>query len=181
VLAWALFILSQDAASAARLRAELDPVLAGRAATLEDLPKLAFTRAVVEETMRLYPPVPLLSRQAVSPGRLAGRAVKPGTMILVAPWLLHRKPSLWENADAFIPDRFLPGAKRPHRHAYIPFSVGPRVCTGQHLGLAEAMICLATLVQAVEMELEPGTQVMPVARLTLRPGAALPMRIRPRA
>ncbi len=181
VLAWALFILTQDSPSLARLRAELDAVLGGRAATLEDLPKLAFTRAVIEETMRLYPPVPLLSRQAIAPGRIAGRAVKPGTMVLVAPWLLHRKPSLWENADAFVPDRFLPGAPRPHRHAYIPFSVGPRVCTGQHLGLAEATICLATLVQAVELELEPGAPVTPVARLTLRPGAALPMRVRPRA
>jgi cytochrome P450 len=125
--------------------------------------------------------VPLLSRQAIAPGRIAGRAVKPGTMVLVAPWLLHRKPSLWENADAFLPDRFLPGAKRPHRHAYIPFSVGPRVCTGQHLGLVEAILCLATLVQAAAFALEPGTAVMPVARLTLRPGAALPMRITPRA
>lgn len=131
--------------------------------------------------MRLYPPVPLLSRQAIAPGRIAGRAVKPGTMVLVAPWLLHRKPSLWENADAFLPDRFLPGAPRPHRHAYIPFSVGPRVCTGQHLGLAEAILCLATLLQAVELELAPGTGVRPVARLTLRPGEALPMRVRPRA
>ena len=102
-------------------------------------------------------------------------------MVLVAPWLLHRKPSLWENADAFLPDRFLPGAPRPHRHAYIPFSVGPRVCTGQHLGLAEAILCLATLFGAVEMELVPGTEVRPVARLTLRPAAGLPMRLRPRA
>lgn len=181
VLAWAFFILSQDAPSLARLRAELDATLSGRAATLEDLPNLVFTRAVIEETMRLYPPVPLLSRQAIAPGRIAGRAVKPGTTVLVAPWLLHRKPSLWENADAFIPDRFLPGAPRPHRHAYIPFSVGPRVCTGQHLGLAEAILCLATLVQAVDFALAPGAAVMPVARLTLRPGGALPMRITPRA
>ncbi len=181
VLAWACFILSQDSASAARLRAELDAVLGGRAATLEDLPRLPFARAVIEETMRLYPPVPLLSRQAIAPGRIAGREVKPGTMVLVAPWLLHRKPALWENADAFLPDRFLPGAARPHRHAYIPFSVGPRVCTGQHLGLAEAVLCLATLFGGVEMELVPGTEVKPVARLTLRPGAALPMRVRPRA
>jgi cytochrome P450 len=181
VLAWACFILSQDRTSATRLGAELDGVLGGRAATLDDLPKLVFTRAVIEETMRLYPPVPLLSRQAIAPGRIAGRAVKAGTMVLVAPWLLHRKPSLWENADAFLPDRFLPGAPRPHRHAYIPFSVGPRVCTGQHLGLAEAILCLATLLQAVELELAPGTGVRPVARLTLRPGEALPMRVRPRA
>lgn len=175
VLAWALFILSQDAANAARLRAELDAVLAGRAATLNDLPRLPFARAVVEETMRLYPPVPILSREALADGRIAGRVVRKGSIVLVVPWVLHRRKALWENPDAFIPDRFLPGAARPSRHAYVPFSVGPRVCTGQHLGLAEAVLCLATLFQAVDLQLAPGTEVMPVARLTLRPGDALPM------
>lgn len=181
VLAWALFILSQDAASAGRLRAELEAVLGGRAATLADLPRLPFARAVVEETMRLYPPVPLLSRQAVAEGRIAGRVVRKGTIVLVAPWILHRRKALWQDPDAFIPDRFMPGAPRPSRHLYIPFSVGPRVCTGQHLGLAEAVICLATLAQAVQLELWPGAEVMPVARLTLRPGESLPMRVTPRA
>jgi cytochrome P450 len=180
VLAWALFILSQDQASAARLRAELDAVLGGRPATLEDLPKLPFARAVVEETMRLYPPVPLLSRQALADGRIAGRVVRKGAIVLVAPWILHRRKALWQDPDAFIPDRFMPGAPRPSRHLYIPFSVGPRVCTGQHLGLAEAVICLATLAQAAELELWPGAEVMPVARLTLRPGESLPMRVTPR-
>jgi len=97
--------------------------------------------------------------------------------VIVAPWLLHRNPKLWDQPDAFLPDRFMPDAPRPSRHAYIPFSVGPRVCTGQHLGLAEAIICLASLFQAFEMELVPGTEVMPMSRLTLRPGDTLPMRI----
>ncbi len=181
VLAWALFILSQDKPSAARLRAELDAVLAGRPATLDDLPGLPFCRAVVEETMRLYPPVPFLSRQAIASGRIANRPVRKGAVVLVSPWLLHRRPQLWDQPDAFVPDRFMPGAPRPSRHAYIPFSVGPRVCTGVQLGLAEAVICLATLMQAVELDLAPGAQVMPVARLTLRPGDALPMLVAPRA
>jgi cytochrome P450 len=180
VLAWALFILTQDSASARRLAEELRAVLSGRPATLEDLPRLPFARAVIEETMRLYPPVPLLSRQAVADGTIAGRPVRKGSIVLVSPWILHRRPRLWDQPDAFIPDRFLPGAPRPPRHAYIPFSTGPRVCTGQHLGLAEAVICLATLFQAVELRLAPGIEVMPVARLTLRPGAALPMLLRPR-
>ncbi|WP_372621966.1 cytochrome P450 [Falsiroseomonas sp.] len=180
VLAWALFILSQDARSASRLAEELQRVLGGRPATLDDLPRLAFARAIIEETMRLYPPVPLLSREAIAEGRIAGRVVRKGSIVLVAPWILHRRPQLWDRPDAFVPDRFLPGAPRPSRHAYVPFSVGPRLCTGLHLGLAEAVICLATLFQAVEMRLEPGLEVMPVARLTLRPGDALPMRLRPR-
>jgi cytochrome P450 len=180
VLAWALFILSQDTRSASRLLAELDGVLAGRAATLDDLPALPFARAVIEETMRLYPPVPLLSREGMAEGTIAGLTIRKGTIVLVAPWLLHRRPQLWEEPDAFVPDRFLPGAPRPSRHAYVPFSVGPRVCTGQHLGIVEAVLCLATLFQAVTLRLVPGTRVMPVARLTLRPGDALPMLLAPR-
>ncbi|WP_439548452.1 cytochrome P450 [Falsiroseomonas sp.] len=179
VLAWALFILSQDPASAARLDAELAETLGGRAPGLAELPLLPFTRAVVEETMRLYPPVPLLSREAIAPGRIAGRDVAKGSIVLVAPWLLHRNPKLWPAPDAFVPDRFMPGAPRPSRHAYIPFSTGPRVCTGQQLGLAEAMICLATLRQAARLELEAGAVVEAVARLTLRPGETLPMRVWP--
>jgi cytochrome P450 len=178
-LAWALFMLSQDAPSAARLAEEVRGALDGRVATLADLPKLPFTRAVVEETLRLYPPVPLLSREALGPDRIGERPVRKGTIILVSPWLLHRKPGLWDQPDAFIPDRFMPGAPKPPRHAYIPFSTGPRICTGMHLGLAEATICLAALAGHFHLTLEPGTQVMPVARLTLRPGETLPMRIAP--
>jgi cytochrome P450 len=178
-LAWALFIMSQDAHSAARLRAEADAVLGGRVPGMADLPNLPFARAVIDETLRLYPPVPMLSREALGPDQIGNRAVKKGSIILVSPWLLHRRPALWENADAFIPDRFLPGAPKPPRHAYIPFSVGPRICTGQHLGLAEATICLATLAGSFRLTLEPGHSVMPVSRLTLRPGETLPMRIAP--
>lgn len=177
-LAWALFILSQDEHSAERLRAEV-AALGGRVPTMADLPSLPFTRAVVDETLRLYPPVPLLSREALGPDRIGNRDIRKGSIVLVCPWLLHRRPSLWPDADAFIPDRFLPGAPKPPRHAYIPFSVGPRICTGQHLGLAEATICLATLAGSFRLTLEPGHEVMPVSRLTLRPGETLPMRIAP--
>jgi cytochrome P450 len=179
-LAWALFLLSQDPASAERLAEEVRAALGDRVATLADLPHLPFTRAVVEETLRLFPPVPLLSREALGPDMIGGRAVRRGTIVLVCPWLLHRKPSLWDQPDAFLPDRFMPGAPKPPRHAYIPFSTGPRICTGQHLGLAEATICLAALAGRFRFVLEPGAQVMPVARLTLRPGERLPMRLVPR-
>jgi len=178
-MAWALFLLSQDTASADRLAAEVAP-LDGRAPTLTDLPDLPFTRAVIEETLRLYPPVPLLSSEAAGPDRIGSRTVRKGTIVLVCPWLLHRRPALWDQPDAFVPDRFMPGAPRPPRYAYIPFSIGPRICTGQHLALAEAVICLATLAGSFRLTLEPGTQVMPVARLTLRPAESLPMRIAPR-
>lgn len=176
-LSWALFLLSQDQTSAERLAAETATVLGGRAATLADLPHLPFTRAVLDETLRLYPTIPLILREARAADRIGGRDVRKGSIILVAPWLLHRKPQLWDQPDAFIPDRFMPGAPKPARFSYIPFGVGPRVCIGQSFGLTEAVICLATLAGSFRFALEPGTQIMPVGRITLRPGESLPMRI----
>jgi cytochrome P450 len=180
LITWALYLLSQDRMSAVRLRREADAVLGARVAGLDDLPHLPFTAAVVDETARLFPPVPLLSREALGPDRIGKREVRRGSIVLACPWLLHRRPSIWEEPDAFIPDRFLPGAPKPERYAYIPFGVGPRLCAGQHLGLATVAIGLATLAGSFTLRLESGTAVMPVARLTLRPGEALPMRITPR-
>lgn len=175
LLAWAWYLLSQDLGTAARVRAEARSVLGGRDATLEDLPRLPFTRAVLEETLRLYPPVALLARQARRATEIAGHPVRRGDLVLVLPFLLHRHRVLWEAPDEFRPDRFLPGAPPPPHHGFIPFSLGPRVCTGAHFAMAEAMIVLATLVQETAPRLAPGTVVVPLCRLTLRPGERLPM------
>ena len=172
-MAWAWFLLSQAPDAAARLRAEAVAALGGRAAGWADLPRLPFARAVVEETLRLYPPVPLLARAASAPTEIGGHAVPRGALVLVVPWLLHRNPRLWDAPDRFAPERFLSG--RPVRHSYIPFSLGPRVCTGAQFALAETVICLSTLAQRFAPRLAPGAHVMPVCRLTLRPGDALPM------
>lgn len=172
-MAWAWFLLSHAPDAAARLRAEATAALGGRAAELADLPDLPFARAVVEETLRLYPPVPLLARRASEPLEIAGHRVPRGGLVLVVPWLLHRNPKLWDAPDSFLPERFLAG--RPPRHAYAPFSLGPRVCTGMQFALAETAICLSTLAQRFAPRLAPGARVMPVCRLTLRPGDALPM------
>ncbi|WP_243634459.1 cytochrome P450 [Roseicella frigidaeris] len=178
-LAWAFYLLSQAPAAEARAVAEAG-ALGGRAATWEDLPRLPFLRAVVEETLRLYPPVPLLARQAQESITIAGHAVHPGDLVMVVPWLLHRHRRWWRWPDQFLPDRFLPGGPERPRHAYVPFSLGPRVCTGMGFGLAEAVIVLATLLPAFHLRLAPGARVFPVCRLTLRPGEALPMLLTPR-
>ena len=172
-MAWAWFLLSQAPEAAARVRAEAVSALEGRAAGWADLPRLPFARAVVEETLRLYPPVPLLARLASAPLEIAGHGVPRGALVLAVPWLLHRNPRLWDEPDRFVPERFLAG--RPRRHAYIPFSLGPRVCTGAQFALAETVICLSTLAQRFAPRLAPGARVMPVCRLTLRPGETLPM------
>ena len=165
-MAWAWFLLSQAPDAAARLRAEAD-------AALGDRPRLPFARAVVEEALRLYPPVPLLARCASAPLEIGGHAVPRGGLVLAVPWLLHRNPLLWEEPDRFMPERFFTG--RPQRHSYIPFSLGPRVCTGAQFALAETVICLSTLARRFAPRLAPSARVTPVCRLTLRPGEALPM------
>ncbi|MGH7092228.1 MAG: cytochrome P450 [Stellaceae bacterium] len=177
-LAWTWFLLSQAGEVEARLHAELDDALGGRLPTLTDLPLLPYTRAVVEETLRLYPPVPILGRQALRDEVIRNRPIPEGSLLLVVPWLLHRHRRLWDRPDHYIPERFLPeNAAARQRYSYIPFAVGPRVCAGQAFGLTEAILCVATLAQRLRLRLVPGEVVEPVCRLTLRPGSRLPMLI----
>ncbi len=174
-LAWAWFLLSQAPWAEAAVQEEAD-ALGGRAATFEDLPRLRYTRAVIEETLRLYPPVPLQARQAAKADRIRNRAIPAGALVILVPWLLHRHKRIWQRPDAFEPERWLPGGSgAPSRYAYVPFSIGPRVCTGAAFGLTEAVLCLATLAAGVRLRLVPGTDVQPVCRLSLRPGETLPM------
>ncbi|UES57599.1 cytochrome P450 [Roseibium aggregatum] len=180
-LAWAWFLLSQCDKSRAKLQAELDTVLAGRSPTFQDVPNLPYTKAVIEETLRLYPPVPILAREAMSDTSISGKAVPKGSLVMVVPWLMHRNPVLWSKPDVFDPGRFLnPKSKKPNKYGYVPFSIGPRICAGLQFGMTEAILSLAILAQDFELKLKDGTDVQPVARLTLRPGENLPMTLHPR-
>jgi cytochrome P450 len=177
-LAWTWYILSQTPEIEAKLHAELEEVLGGRLPTLDDVPRLVYTRAIFEEVLRLYPPVPLLTREALHDETFEGRRIRKGALIVVCPWLLHRHRKLWRQPDHFVPERFLPGGDRPaSKFAYIPFSVGPRICSGMAFGQAEAILCIATVAQAFMLRLEPGHRVEVTCRLTLRPGDKLPMRL----
>lgn len=179
-LAWCWYLLDYDPQAMARLQHELDDVLGGRTPCYEDVAKLPYTMAVFEEAMRLYPPVPMLSRQARGGDKVRNRDVREGTVLLVSPWLLHRHRKLWEAPDHFVPERFLPEAPRPDKFAYLPFSVGPRVCLGKRFGLYEGVLCLATLAQHFTPKLVKGHQVSIECRLTLRPQGGLPMMLQPR-
>ncbi len=177
-LAWTWYLLSQAPEVEARLHAELLQVLGARLPTLADVPQLVYTRAVFDEAIRLYPPVPVLGRQAMHGETIRERPIPVGSLLLVVPWLLHRHRLLWERPDHFVPDRFLPeNAGARERYSYVPFSVGPRVCAGQAFGQAEAILCIATLAQSARLQLAAGAVVEPVCRLTLRPGDALPMTV----
>jgi cytochrome P450 len=180
-LAWTWYILSQMPEIEACVHAEIDQVLQGRPPSLADLPKLIYTRAVVEEVLRLYPPVPILFREALRDETFQDHHIPKGSFIFVCPWLLHRHRQWWKKPDHFIPERFLPGSAEPiSKFVYIPFSIGPRVCAGMTFGLTEAILCIATLAQAFRLRLKPGHRVEVVCRLTLRPGDKLPMLAIPR-
>ena len=177
-LAWTWYILSQTPEVDEKLREELDQVLRGRLPTLEDVPKLVYTRAIFEEVLRLYPPAPVLTREAVRDENFHGCRIPKGSLIVVCPWLLHRHRHLWPKPDHFCPERFLPGGTRPSsKFAYIPFSVGPRICVGMAFGLTEAILCIATIAQAFMLCVKLGHRVEIACRLTLRPGEKLPMQL----
>ncbi|MGY9058125.1 MAG: cytochrome P450, partial [Alphaproteobacteria bacterium] len=140
--------------------------------------RLPYARAIFEETLRLYPPVPILSREAKGADTLRGRSVRKGDIIIVAPWLVHRHKAYWREPDAFIPERFLPESReKPPKFAYIPFSGGPRVCLGARFGLVEAVLILATLAKNFRLVPAQDHQVEIECRLTLRPKGGLPMRL----
>ena len=176
-LFWSLYLLALDPATQDELAAEVAGAAANGALDIE---RLKFTRAVVDETMRLYPPAFLIARAAAGPDTIAGMPVRKNDVILVAPWLLHRHEKLWRDPNAFIPSRFMPPAPAPDRFAYLPFGVGARVCIGAHFALVEATLALAKLIGAFRVELLDQTPVIPVGVVTTQPDRSPMFRIRPR-
>jgi cytochrome P450 len=168
-LAWTWYLLSQHPAAEAKLHDELTSVLEGRTPRHEDLANLPYTRMVIEESMRLYPPAHTLARQPIVTDEVLGHRIPAGAAVLIVPWLLHRKPSLWENPDRFEPERFSAerASARP-RFSYIPFGAGPRICIGAAFAMAEAMLILATIAQRYRLHLKPGHPVEPQGLITLR-------------
>lgn len=175
-LTWAWYLIANATWIADRVHQEIDAVCGARAPRLADLPELKWCRAVIQETLRLYPPVPLLPRQAKEADRIGHINVEKSALVMIAPWLLHRSPDLWDKPNHFMPERFLSGA-RIDPFAYIPFAVGPRICPGMNFGLDEATLCLAILAQRFKVIPRIGYKVEPVCRLTLRPKGGLPATI----
>jgi len=177
-LSWSLYLLSQAPEVRARVEAEVDAVLGPRGITPDDVPRLVYTRAVLDEAMRLYPPAPFMSRSPLRDDRIGSLKIPANSLVTIAPWVLHRHHRLWEAPEAFDPDRFLPGRReRIDRFAYLPFGAGPRVCIAASFALQEALIVLAGVVQAARLDLVEGHAVAPMHRVTLRPEGGLPMRL----
>lgn len=173
-LTWSLFLLSQDKVWQDRVAAEAQRTIMGSAEWNPD--GLASTRAVVEEALRLYPPIAAISRVAIAADELCGQPIRAGTMTIVAPYVIHRHRRLWERPDEFDPNRFLgENRMRVNRYAYLPFGAGPRICLGATFALQEATILLASIAAHFSFELAPGTEIEPLLRITLRPRNGLPM------
>lgn len=180
-LTWTSVLLHDHPAVAERLDAELDAVLAGRVPGADDVPNLPFCQRVIQEALRLYPPVWLLSRRAVGADELGEFDVPAGTLVCVSPYILHRDERFWEEPERFDPDRFTEqrSTDRPD-YAYIPFSGGPRHCVGRHLAMLEAQLVLATIRQRVRIELVHGHPIEPEALVTLRPRYGVLATVTPR-
>jgi cytochrome P450 len=171
-LFWTIYLLCLDPSAQDKVAAE---VKAADGAL--ELARLPWTRAVIDEAMRLYPPAYLIARAAAGPDVIAGKPVKRGDVVLIAPWLLHRHEKLWSEPNAFRPERFLPGAPPPDRFAYLPFGVGPRVCIGAHFALVEATLALAKLIGAFRISLADHTPVLPIGVVTTQPDRSPPFRL----
>ena len=164
-----------------RIAAEAAPLDLGPAGAAAALPELRYTRAVIDEALRLYPPAFSIVRQAKSADAAAGVAIPARAVVLIVPWVLHRHRLLWRDPDRFDPDRFLPagadGAEPPARFSYLPFGAGPRACIGAQFALTETVLVLARLVQAFRLEMADGVPVRPQARITLQPDRSPPFRL----
>jgi unspecific monooxygenase len=176
-LFWALYLLALDPGTQEQLAAE---VRGAAANDVSDIERLKFTRAVIDETMRLYPPAFLIARAAAGADIIAGLPVRKNDIVLIAPWLLHRHEKLWHDPNAFIPARFMQGSPPPDRFAYLPFGVGPRICVGAHFALVEATLALAKIIAAFRVELIDKDPVLPVGVVTTQPDRSPMFRIAPR-
>lgn len=171
---WIWYLLGQHPESEAKLHAELDSTLQGRAPTLEDVPRLAYTRMVVEEAMRLYPPAAMFVRDAVEDDLIDGYRVPKRSMLVFSPYITHRHPALWDDPEGFRPERFAPDqSKDRHLYAYFPFGAGPRKCIGNHFAMLESQLALAMVAQRFRLRLVPGQVVRPHFGGTLRPASNL--------
>jgi cytochrome P450 len=170
-MTWVWYLLSQHPLEEAKLHEELDTVLGGRAPSIEDLPNLVYTRMVIEEAMRIYPPAPGISiREAQAADEVCGFKVTPRMQVLISPWVLHRHRRLWNDPERFDPLRFdKESSDKRARFSYLPFGGGPRVCIGATLAMTEATVILAVLAQRFRLRLKEPQEIKLQTRITLRP------------
>lgn len=178
-LTWTFYVLSKHPEVERKLRAELNEVLGGRTPTVKDLGELTYLDRVLKESQRLYPPVPMVARNALEDTTVGGYAVPKDAYVILSTWAAHRHPDFWDDPDTFDPDRFLPERiEKVPRHAFMPFSLGQRKCIGDRFATMEAKLLLATVVQGVHMSLKDNHPIEMEANVTLRSKHGMPMVLR---
>ncbi len=178
LLTWTFYLLSKNPAVQRELGRELDEVLAGEPARLEHAPRLRYTKMVLNETMRLYPPVWMIARRAIADDVVGGFRVAANSIVFMSPYVTQRHPGLWDNPEGFDPERFRTDkeGERP-RFSFFPFGGGPHLCIGNAFAMLEAQILLATLAQKFRLDLVPGLPVAPEPLITLRPRGGMRMTV----
>jgi cytochrome P450 len=182
-LTWTWYLLSKDPASAQRVRDEVDETIGDNAPTLDDVKRMQYIWQVLQESLRLYPPIWLIPRTPMEDDQIDGYRLKAGTrtMLFLCPYVTHRHTGFYENPEAFDPDRIAPeNTSGWHRYQYFPFGGGPRKCLGHEFAMLEMTIILAMIVQRFSLDLVPGHPVDPMPMVTLRPRYGMPMIITPR-
>lgn len=181
MLSWTWYLLAKHPEVEQQLHNEIDRLLVGRIASFQDLATLSYTKMVIQESMRIYPPVLLLYRKALADQELGGFFIPANSTVAVSPYTTHRHPLFWEEPDRFDPERFTPErcSKRPH-YAYFPFGGGPHLCMGNVLAMMEGMLILATIAQHYSLRLEPGQRVAPDPFITFRLSHGLRVTLEPR-
>ena len=175
-LTWTMYLLSRHPDIERTLHDELDRVLAEREATFADVEALTYTHMVIQEAMRLFPPVFSFSRVALADDKVGKHSIPAGSVVTISPYVTHRNPQLWEEPLRFDPERFTPDRiKTRHRFAYLPFGGGPRICIGRGFAMAEACLVLATIARAFRLRMVPGHRVEACGKITLRPRYGLRM------
>ncbi|HTX91161.1 MAG TPA: cytochrome P450 [Anaerolineales bacterium] len=175
-LAWTWVLLSQNPEAAGRMTREVRSALGEREPAYPDLENMPYTRLVLNESLRMFPPAWTLGRRAVGEDEIGGWYVAPGTVIAICTYALHRHPAFWDRPEVFDPERFSPeNSAGRNKYAYVPFGGGPRQCIGNMFGLMEASLILACIARRYELRLVPGTEVKPQALFVLRPSRDLMM------
>lgn len=180
-MSWALYLLAQQPQVKSRLQDEVEQALAGRMVRVEDLPRLPYTRMVIDEVLRLYPPAYAMARWCNGADVIGGYDMPANTALTISPYITHRLPEFWDNPDQFDPERFTPErvAERP-RYAYLPFGGGPRQCIGNSFALTEAAVILASVVQRFDWKVATSSPVEMEPMITLRPKGGVPMELKVR-
>lgn len=181
-LSFAFYLLSKHPEAWRMVVDEARQVLGDRPMELSDLARLPYVQRVVQESLRLYPPVWIFERDALEEDTAGPYRIPKGAIVGVSPYVLHRNPRYWDNPEGFDPDRFLPEAEKARpRYTYLPFGAGPRICIGNQFALMEMAVVLATVAQRCRLELTPGFELTLDPSVTLRPKHGIPMRAVPRA